>query len=73
MFIIYIKEINRDRVGIKFQIIDADIEKELVEKFNIKSLPTFIIFSYGKEVRRLVGSQTKEDLEKFLFFANTRI
>jgi thioredoxin 1 len=68
-----VKEINRDRLGLKFQIIDADIEKELVEKFNIKSLPTFIIISNEKEVSRLVGSQTKEDLEKFLYFASARI
>jgi len=65
-----IKEINRDRFTIKFQIIDADIEKELVKKFEIKSLPTFIIISKGKEIKRLVGAQNKNVLEDFLNYAD---
>ena len=66
-----IKEINRDRTGPKFHIIDADIEIDLVKQFNIKSLPTFIIISQGKEMKRLVGLQTKEKLQEFLTFAET--
>lgn len=61
-----IKEINRDKIGLKFQIIDADLEKELVKHFNIKSIPTFIIIAQGKEIKRLTGLQTKEALQTFL-------
>jgi thiol-disulfide isomerase/thioredoxin len=64
-----VKEINRDRPGLKFQMIDADIEKELVDKFEIKSLPTFIIINKNQEIQRLTGSQTKEKLQEFLTFA----
>ena len=66
-----VKEINRDRPGLKFQMIDADIEKELVNKFEIKSLPTFIIINKNQEIQRLTGSQTKEKLQEFLTFAET--
>ncbi len=64
-----IKEINRDKIGLKFQIIDADLEKELVKRFNIKSIPTFIIIAQGKEMKRLNGLQTKETLQTFLYSA----
>jgi len=66
-----IKEINKDKEGLKFQTIDADVEKELVKRFNIKNIPTIIIIHKGKEIKRLVGLQTKEALQIFLTFAET--
>jgi thioredoxin 1 len=66
-----VQEINKDRLGLKFHMIDADIEQELVEKFKIQSLPTFIIIHQGKEIQRLIGLQTKEKLQEFLTFAET--
>ena len=66
-----VQEINKDKSGLKFHMIDADIEQELVQKFKIQSLPTFIIINQGKEIQRLTGSQTKEKLQEFLTFAET--
>ena len=66
-----VNEINRDKIGLKFHMIDADIEQELVQRFKIQSLPTFIIINQGKEIQRLTGSQTKEKLQEFLTFAET--
>ena len=66
-----VNEINRDKLGLKFHMINADIEQELVQRFKIQSLPTFIIINQGKEIKRLVGSQTKEKLQEFLTFAET--
>lgn len=66
-----VNEINRDKSGLKFHTINADIEQELVKRFKIQSLPTFIIINQGKEVQRLTGSQTKEKLQEFLTFAET--
>ena len=66
-----VNEINRDKIGLKFHMIDADIEQELVKKFKIQSLPTFIIINQGKEIQRLTGLQTKEKLQEFLTFAET--
>lgn len=65
-----VNEINRDSMWVKFQMIDADIELELVKQFNIRSLPTFIIVNQGKEIKRLTGAQKKHDLEDFLKYAN---
>ena len=52
--------------GYFFQIIDVDIEKELVKKFEISSVPTFILFKNEKSVKRISGAQTKNQLEDFI-------
>jgi thioredoxin-like negative regulator of GroEL len=52
--------------GYFFQIIDVDIEKELVQKFEISSVPTFILFKNEKSIKRVSGAQTKNQLEDFI-------
>jgi thioredoxin 1 len=60
-----VEEMNRESVT-KFQMIDVDSEAELVKRFDIKSVPTFIFIENGIEVRRITGAQTKEQLENFI-------
>jgi thioredoxin-like negative regulator of GroEL len=52
--------------GFQFQIIDVDSEESLVKQFNIKSVPTFILFDENKEINRVTGSKTREELENFV-------
>ena len=52
--------------GFEFQIIDADYEQLLVERFEIKSVPTFILFENGKEIARISGAKTRKELENFI-------
>jgi thioredoxin 1 len=59
-----VEELTKD--GYSFQVIDVDIEKELVEKFQISSVPTFILFKNEKSVKRVSGAQTKTQLEDFI-------
>jgi len=59
-----VEELTKD--GHSFQIIDVDIEKELVEKFQISSVPTFILFKNEKSIKRVSGAQTKTQLEDFI-------
>jgi thioredoxin 1 len=59
-----VKELITD--GYSFQIIDVDIEKELVKKFEITSVPTFILFKNEKSIRRTSGALTKNQLEIFI-------
>jgi len=59
-----VEELIQD--GYSFQIIDADTEIELVKNFEIKSIPTFILFDNQVEVNRFSGAKTKKDLEKFI-------
>lgn len=58
-----VEELNRESADVRFQIIDVDIEGELVKKFEIKSVPTFIVIQDGQEIKRTTGAQTREQLE----------
>jgi thioredoxin 1 len=60
-----VEELNKEN-HTKFQIIDVDSELELVKKFEIRSVPTFILIRDGIQVKRVTGSQTKGQLEELL-------
>jgi thioredoxin 1 len=59
------EELDRDNV-IKFQFIDADDNGDLCRKFEIKAIPTFILIEDNKEVRRMNGAKTREQIEEFI-------
>jgi thioredoxin-like negative regulator of GroEL len=59
-----VEEMKRE--GFEFQIIDADYEQLLVKRFEIKSVPTFILFENEKEVARMAGAKTREELQSFI-------
>ncbi len=61
-----VEELNRDQSEVKFQIIDVDSEGELARRFEIKSIPTFILLDDGAEIDRLIGAQTREKLLEML-------
>ena len=52
--------------GFQFQMIDADYEQLLVKQFKVSSVPTFILLEDGKEISRMSGAKTKEELERFI-------
>ena len=60
-----VEEMNRE-THIKFQIIDVDSELELAKKFEIRSVPTFILLEDGTEIKRTTGAQNREQLEAFI-------
>ena len=61
-----VDELSRDQAEVKFQIIDVDSEGELARRFEVKSIPTFILIEDGNQINRITGAQTKNDLEKFI-------
>jgi thioredoxin len=61
-----VDELSRDQSEVKFQIIDVDSEGEFARSFEVKSIPTFILIEDGKQINRITGAQTKNDLEKFI-------
>ena len=61
-----VEELNREQTKAGFQIIDVDISSDLVKVFGIQSVPTFILFIDGIEKKRVVGSQTREQLEELI-------
>jgi thioredoxin 1 len=61
-----VEELNREQADARFQIIDVDIEMELAKKFEIRSVPTFILIRDGVEINRLTGAQTRDSLIGFI-------
>jgi thioredoxin 1 len=61
-----VEELNRESFPGIFQVIDVDIEKEMAQTFEIRSVPTFILFDEGKEVNRIIGAQSRQALLEFI-------
>ncbi|HCJ82905.1 MAG TPA: thioredoxin [Parachlamydiales bacterium] len=54
------------RGKIKFAKVNIEDHPELAEKFNIVSIPNFVLFKKGKQEGQFIGSMTQEDFEKKL-------
>jgi len=61
------KELSETIKGYDVVFLDHDLDKDLVEGYNIKTLPTFIIFKNGKQTGRKEGyGGGARGLNKFL-------
>ncbi len=58
-----IEELADNMKEVKFVKINKEDNQELTEKFDVKSIPCLIIFKDGKEVDRIVGNKTGEEIE----------
>lgn len=62
-----IKEIAEDYEGkIKIGKVNVDEQPELAQQFGILSIPTLIYFKDGKEEDKIIGLQTKAEIETIL-------
>jgi thioredoxin 1 len=52
--------------AIKFVKLDIDKNENIADKYNIRSIPTIIIFKSGREVARTVGARSKEELKSII-------
>jgi len=50
----------------KFKIFKIDVEKniQVLERFSVTKLPTFIVFQDGAEKTRIIGFKSEMELEK---------
>ena len=53
-----------DEINEQYQVIkvNVDTDNDMALKYNIRSVPTFVVVKDGKEVDRLVGAVSKERL-----------
>lgn len=59
------EELKRDGL-VDFIFVDADSEVELLEKFSIRSVPTYILLEDGLEVKRMNGAKTRQEFLDFI-------
>ena len=57
---IIVNDIAEERQDITFGKINVGTEAHLASHFNIKSVPTLIMFKEGKEIVRSVGATSKK-------------
>ncbi|AGS07047.1 thioredoxin [Candidatus Profftella armatura] len=64
---IILDEISKKYINkIKIVKINVDLNKIVPEKFNIRGIPTLILFKNGKNIAQKVGSLTKNELISFI-------
>jgi thioredoxin 1 len=61
-----VEELNREQIMAKFFIIDVDSEIEMAQDFEIKSVPTFVVIRDNKEIHRVTGAKTRQQLEELI-------
>ncbi|MEE8523272.1 MAG: thioredoxin, partial [Thermoanaerobaculia bacterium] len=51
---------------VRFGKLNVDDNQELASKFNVSSIPTFVLFKDGEIVDRMMGAMPKGAFEKFI-------
>jgi len=51
---------------IKFGKVNIEDNQELAQKFDVVSIPNFVLFKDGKKVEQFMGATSSEDFEKKL-------
>ena len=60
-------EVEKENPNLTITRIDIDSDKEMVEQYNIQSVPTYVILKDGKEVDRIIGAKPKFAFLKRVF------
>ena len=63
-----VEELNREQIMAKFFIIDVDIELEMAQDFEVRSIPTFVLIKDNVEIYRVTGAQTRQQLEELIVY-----
>jgi thioredoxin 1 len=61
-----VEELNREQIMAKFFIVDVDSEIEMTQDFEVRSIPTFVVMKDNKEIHRVTGAQTRQQLEELI-------
>ena len=52
-------EVEKENPNLTITRVDIDSDKDMVEQYNIQSVPTYIILKDGKEIDRIIGAKPK--------------
>lgn len=63
--LLLLNNIEKKYSSINFSAIDAECFKTISTRYDIKSVPTIILFSSRREVGRLVGNMNSDNIIKF--------
>lgn len=55
-----------EREGLPIRKVDVDRERALAQKYNVQSIPTFLLVVDGEEVTRIVGQTSEAELRRLV-------
>ncbi len=61
-----VEQLAEEQSEVKIVKVDVDQAQEIAGRYGILSIPTFVLFKDGKEVRREVGALPKAALRKLI-------
>ncbi|NLH54088.1 MAG: thioredoxin [Acholeplasmataceae bacterium] len=61
-----VEELANDNADMGFKKVNVDEEPDLAMRYNVRSIPTLILFKDGKEVDRVIGFAPKQRLQTWL-------
>ena len=61
-----VEQLNTEQIIAKFFIIDVDSDIERTKDFEVRSVPTFVVLKDNKEIHRVTGAQTRQQLEELI-------
>ncbi len=54
---------------LSFFQVNVDAEQELAQQYNVKGIPSFLVFKAGQEINRLYSRDAKTDQQILLFIS----
>ena len=61
------EDLNEEYEGkIKIGKVNVDDNGEIAKKFDVSSIPTFILFKEGNHIAKIVGGLTQDELGQFI-------
>lgn len=61
-----VEQLAEEQSEVKIVKVDVDQAQEIAGRYGVLSIPTFVLFKDGKEVRREVGALPKAALRKLI-------
>ena len=65
LYLILVKIISKYKNKLKFEYIDVDKKTEFIEKYQIRGIPTLIVFEKGKILAQSYGEKSEAELIEF--------
>lgn len=61
-----VDEVSKKFKGIKFGKVNVSDNENLAQKFNVSSIPNFVLLKDGKKIEQFMGAMSAEELESKL-------
>lgn len=62
----FLSDISEEIKNVSFKKINIDENNDIAAEYNVMSIPTLILFKKGREVKRRIGFDTKDNIKKWI-------